>query len=60
MPLSAGETAQRLRGIGFYCLALLCFACLDTSAKYVTQYVPIMEAAFARYAGATILILLAL
>ncbi|MBN8996285.1 MAG: DMT family transporter [Rhizobiales bacterium] len=59
MPPAAGETAERLRGIGFFCLALLLFAFLDTSAKYASRHVPVMEVVFFRYAGAMVLCLLA-
>jgi drug/metabolite transporter (DMT)-like permease len=59
MPLTAGETAERLRGIGFYCLALVLFACLDTTAKYTSRTLPVMEVVFFRYAGATVLCLIA-
>jgi drug/metabolite transporter (DMT)-like permease len=59
MPLTAGETAERLRGIGFYCLALIFFACLDTTAKFTSRSVPVMEVVFFRYAGAMVLCLIA-
>lgn len=59
IPPSAGETAERLRGIGLYCFALLIFACLDTTAKYASRSVPVVEVVFFRYAGAMVLGLIA-
>jgi len=59
IPLTAGETAERLRGIGFYTLALLLFACLDASAKYASRHVPVLEVVFFRYAGAMVVSLIA-
>jgi drug/metabolite transporter (DMT)-like permease len=50
----------RLRAVGLYCLALLMFACLDTAAKYSSRFVPVMEVAFLRYAGAMIVAVFAL
>jgi drug/metabolite transporter (DMT)-like permease len=51
-PLSSAEIAVRLRAVGFYCLTLLLFACVDTAAKYCSRYVPVMEVVFIRYLGA--------
>jgi drug/metabolite transporter (DMT)-like permease len=59
-PLSRSETAARLRAIGLYCLALLLLAGVDTTAKYSSRFVPVMEVAFFRYAGAAIVAILAL
>jgi hypothetical protein len=36
------------------------FACLDTAAKYSSRFVPVMEVAFLRYAGAMIVAVFAL
>jgi drug/metabolite transporter (DMT)-like permease len=60
VPLTAGEIAARLRGIGLYCLALLLFACVDTIAKYSSRTVPVLEVAWLRYVGATIVTVVAL
>ena len=51
---------MRLRAVGLYCLALLLFACLDTAAKYSSRFVPVMEVAFLRYAGAIVVAVFAL
>jgi drug/metabolite transporter (DMT)-like permease len=48
-PLSPEETAVRVRGIALICLAVLCFAALDTCAKYAGRWVPAIEVAWARY-----------
>ena len=50
-PATTGETAARLRGIGIYCLAFLCFACLDACAKYASRFVPTMEVVWIRFLG---------
>jgi drug/metabolite transporter (DMT)-like permease len=48
-PLTPEETAIRVRGIALICLAVLCFAALDTCAKYAGRFVPAIEVAWARY-----------
>lgn len=40
------------------CGALVCFACLDASGKWLSRHVPVWEVVWARYLGATILVLL--
>ena len=47
---SSAESAARLRGIALMCFAMLMFSVLDTSAKYVSQYMPALEVVWARYA----------
>jgi drug/metabolite transporter (DMT)-like permease len=44
------ETAARLRGIAFICLAVFLFTLLDTAAKYAGRAVPTLEVVWARYA----------
>ncbi|MCC6947877.1 MAG: DMT family transporter [Bradyrhizobiaceae bacterium] len=48
---AANDPRARLIGIGLMCAALFCFACLDTIAKWLTQYLPTLEAVWARYAS---------
>lgn len=43
------EAARRLRGIAIYCMTMLAFAGLDTSAKYAGRYVPPFEVAWVRF-----------
>ncbi|AFZ67684.1 DMT family transporter [Deinococcus peraridilitoris] len=40
-----------LRGVAFFALALLLFACLDATAKYLTTHYPVPLIAWVRYAG---------
>ncbi|MDR3494336.1 MAG: DMT family transporter [Ancalomicrobiaceae bacterium] len=48
---------QRLFGIGFICLAAMCFAALDSSAKWLGRSgLPVLEVAFIRYLGAFLVI----
>ena len=59
-PLSAGEAADRLRGIGLLCAAVALFTILDTCAKYAGQFVPPIQVAWARYFFSVILSVLIL
>jgi drug/metabolite transporter (DMT)-like permease len=59
-PLTAGESAARLRGIAVYCVAFLCFACLDTIAKYTSHFVPAIEVAWIRFVTHAIFAVVAL
>jgi drug/metabolite transporter (DMT)-like permease len=52
---SEAERAQRRRGIAIMCVALLCFACLDASGKYLGRHLPVWEIVWARYLGASVL-----
>jgi drug/metabolite transporter (DMT)-like permease len=56
------SSAEELRGrsiaIGLMFAALFCFACLDTSGKWMSRHIPIWEVVWARYMGATIFVLL--
>jgi len=54
------ETAARLRGIAFLCLAVFLFTVLDTAAKYAGRAVPTIEVAWARYAINLLLIVIVL
>jgi drug/metabolite transporter (DMT)-like permease len=49
-PLTAEESADRLRGIALLCLSVMTFTLLDTSAKYAAHFVPTLEIVWARYA----------
>jgi len=51
----AQERRQRLTGIGLMCGAVVCFACLDASAKYLNGHIDALQGAWARYAGAFLL-----
>ena len=48
---AAHDPRARLIGIGLICAALVCFACLDTIAKWLTNHLPIFEVVWARYAS---------
>jgi len=43
------ERSQRLRGIALMCAAVAMFACLDTSAKFLGGYLPVLEVVWGRY-----------
>lgn len=45
----------RLVGIGLMCLTLICFACLDATAKWLSHHMDTLEVVWARYAGHFIL-----
>jgi drug/metabolite transporter (DMT)-like permease len=50
------ERRRRLVGIALMCSALLCFACLDASAKWVNQHVHPLLTVWARYAVSVALV----
>ncbi|MBV9066151.1 MAG: DMT family transporter [Methylobacteriaceae bacterium] len=54
------SSAEELRGrsvaIGLMFAALFCFACLDTSGKWMSRHIPIWEVVWARYMGATLFV----
>lgn len=55
---SNSERAQRRQAILLICLAYLLFACLDTSAKWLSnQGIAVLQVVWARYAGASVLAL---
>lgn len=43
------ERRQRLAGVAFMMASLLCFTCIDTSAKWLTRDLPVLEITFFRY-----------
>ncbi len=53
----AAELSARTRGIVLMCCALVGFACLDTTGKWLARHVPVWEIVWARYVGATMLAL---
>jgi drug/metabolite transporter (DMT)-like permease len=57
---STSEAADRLRGIGLFCVTLICFTCLDTAAKYASRFVPISEIIWIRYLGHAVIVFLLL
>jgi drug/metabolite transporter (DMT)-like permease len=46
------DRQQRLTGIALMCGAVACFACLDTSAKFLSREMSVVQVVWARYAGA--------
>jgi drug/metabolite transporter (DMT)-like permease len=55
------ETGRtRLMAIGLICAAVLCFALLDTSAKWLSGHMDPVQVVFARYAGSMALVLMLL
>jgi len=48
---AAHDPRARLIGIGLICAALVCFAGLDTVAKWLTNHLPTLEVVWARYAS---------
>ena len=59
LPSVPPGTRSPLLGVGLAALAVLCFAVLDSSAKYLTQHYPVAMVVWARYAVHTVLMLLA-
>jgi drug/metabolite transporter (DMT)-like permease len=49
------ERNRRLAGIGFMCLALACFSGLDSTDKWLSRDLPILDVVFVRYCGALLL-----
>jgi drug/metabolite transporter (DMT)-like permease len=49
------ERRQRLTGIALMCAAVACFACLDSSAKFLGRDMSVVQVVWARYAGAFVL-----
>ncbi len=62
MPAQKGgglsASAMRLRGIGLMMLALFCFSCIDSLAKWLGQSIPTYEVVWARYMGALVFVLI--
>jgi drug/metabolite transporter (DMT)-like permease len=55
---SAEELRARSIAIALMFAALFCFACLDTSGKWLSRHIPIWEVVWARYMGATFFVLI--
>jgi drug/metabolite transporter (DMT)-like permease len=53
-PASLGAQRGRFVAIGMMCLALLCFAALDSTAKFLSRELPASEIVWARYLGAAL------
>jgi drug/metabolite transporter (DMT)-like permease len=52
------ERRQRLIGIALMCGASACFACLDTSAKFLNLHMDTLQVVWARYTSGFVLIVL--
>jgi drug/metabolite transporter (DMT)-like permease len=55
---SAEDLRARSVAIALMFAALFCFACLDTSGKWMSRHIPIWEVVWARYMGATLFVLI--
>ena len=55
---SVEELRARSIAIALMFAALFCFACLDTSGKWLSRQIPIWEVVWARYMGATLFVLI--
>jgi drug/metabolite transporter (DMT)-like permease len=60
VPKGSSERRQRLVGIGLICLALMCFACLDTIAKWLSPRIGPIPTTYARYFSSVVLVMLVL
>lgn len=56
---AAEERRMRLLGIALMCAAMLCFAGLDTSSKWLGQRLDVGQIVWSRYVGATVIALAA-
>jgi len=54
---SPAERRSRRIGIALMCGALMCFACLDASGKWLNHHIPTLEIVWARYVGSAFVIL---
>src|SRR5476649_2039646 len=52
------QRRQLLIGIALMCLTMICFACLDSTAKYLNHYMDTLEVVWARYTGGLALALM--
>ena len=59
MSVDAARLRSRLFAIAMMCAAMICFTCLDTSAKFLGRELPSIEVVWARYMGAGIVALFA-
>jgi drug/metabolite transporter (DMT)-like permease len=58
LPLSPSDSAtNRMRGIGLYCFALVCFTVLDAAAKWLGQTLNPLQVVFARYVVSVALVM---
>lgn len=48
---AASDARARLAGIALMSAALFCFALLDTTGKWLTQHLPVVQVVWARYAS---------
>jgi drug/metabolite transporter (DMT)-like permease len=55
---NAEELRAHSIAIALMFAALFCFACLDTSGKWLSRQIPIWEVVWARYMGATLFVLI--
>ncbi|WP_230531447.1 DMT family transporter [Microvirga roseola] len=60
VPVRTSAHRERLTGIALMCGALLCFSCLDATAKWVNRSVDPLVTVWARYVSAAVLTSLAL
>jgi drug/metabolite transporter (DMT)-like permease len=53
---SAEDEDRRMRilAIGLMCATMVCFTCLDTSAKWLSASLPLVQIVWARYVGASV------
>jgi drug/metabolite transporter (DMT)-like permease len=51
------DRQQRLTGIALMCGAVLCFACLDTTAKFLTHHMDALQVVWARFTSAFVLVI---
>ncbi len=54
----AADLRERRIGIALMCGALVCFACLDATGKWLTPRVGVWQVVWSRYLGATVLVLI--
>jgi drug/metabolite transporter (DMT)-like permease len=54
----AQQRRQRLIGIALMCGTMICFACLDSTAKYLNGHMDTLQVVWARYAGGLALALI--
>jgi drug/metabolite transporter (DMT)-like permease len=59
-PSPAVDRAARLTGIGLMCMALMCFACLDAIAKWLSPQIGPIPTTWARYFSSVALVLIVL
>jgi drug/metabolite transporter (DMT)-like permease len=53
----ARQRRQRLIGIALMCATVACFACLDTTAKYLGSHMSVLQVVWARYTSAFVVTL---